>query len=794
MISAPLTVLICRSLVLRRVMIVLALVVGAVISVVGAVSAVTLTPLQVVERDLGRHDASVQLPVELQLGEEAPSTRGFEQGMGYFGASGFSYELTAIAVETAHDDRGSTLIQARWSGDEHHPRYVLRSGRWPERPGEAVLITPNRDAPMGGSLAIFGVSDALTVVGRADDKYAKQAQKILVAPGTWEMFGGDVRRRYPTSTAILIAYWVQQHQIPIQTAMDSWVGSHGGAPESAASTMALSFATRESLLGVADPLQSRFPLTLILPSLLLPFVTGLLSAAITQRWLRGLVLTLHRQGALRQSVIRSAVLGTTVIFILAILIGAASGTLLVSLLRPVLEQFSSQQLAPWAVPWSGIALTAFGAAGGLVGLISPEPRLSIELSRRWGRRAWLTGTIASAAVLLASALLPPTPITITAIVVSGVLATGSAAPWVLGLLIKAPRSATASRRLGRVLLESDRPRASVTLFSLVLAITLPILSLSVVLSAEEAARRRTVDNLPPGYARLLPAGGMAIPDEVRTRFEAATGLASPVETSVLEDGQRIPEFGGVVWLFSSEGEVERWLGAPLAVRERTTLTDGGLLLTRDFAASVRLTLGEDESVDLDARPLTIAPEWKQQVGGVALRTTFPATAPTSELAFTYVGVSQAQAEQVRNAAQLMGVSADYVEFPRTPDEVRMPARYMLGLWLFSAVPAVILATWSASQSRLLRPSLAGLMALGMPRRWLFDILMRQTGGLALTAMLMATGCSLFIHGIMAMQSNDRVVVFPWEGVLISVFSTWVCVLVGTLNGLIRLTARERHVT
>ncbi len=86
------------------------------------------------------------------------------------------------------------------------------------------------------------------------------------------------------------------------------------------------------------------------------------------------------------------------------------------------------------------------------------------------------------------------------------------------------------------------------------------------------------------------------------------------------------------------------------------------------------------------------------------------------------------------------------------------------------------------------------MALGMPRRWLFDILMRQTGGLALTAMLMATGCSLFIHGIMAMQSNDRVVVFPWEGVLISVFSTWVCVLVGTLNGLIRLTARERHVT
>ncbi|MEJ7757808.1 MAG: hypothetical protein WKF83_17340 [Nocardioidaceae bacterium] len=66
-------------------------------------------------------------------------------------------------------------------------RYSLEAGSWPVKPSEVVVTSALAEALDGaGEFSVLSGRATFRIVGVVRDAYAKRAETIVAAPGTWE--------------------------------------------------------------------------------------------------------------------------------------------------------------------------------------------------------------------------------------------------------------------------------------------------------------------------------------------------------------------------------------------------------------------------------------------------------------------------------------------------------------------------------------------------------------------------------------------------------------------------------
>ena len=167
---------------------------------------------QVVQRDLGRFDARAGLGEGFGLGPgEAGATRAATTAADRAGASDAMVLLESFDVAPAIGDPPpvTTFQEADWASRPFPDRYSLIDGRWPDKPGEAILTPSLADATKHDKVVpVLSGNEKLRVVGRVTDRYATASSKILAAPGTWRgLDAPGLATRYPTLQASPTLLW-----------------------------------------------------------------------------------------------------------------------------------------------------------------------------------------------------------------------------------------------------------------------------------------------------------------------------------------------------------------------------------------------------------------------------------------------------------------------------------------------------------------------------------------------------------------------------------------------------------
>lgn len=762
----------------------------ALLTIIPAASAaLALSPEQLVARDLGDFDASVQLPLVVAAGETAPLTTKFDHALEMAGARAPTDVLTAWGVPLGGSQSTVNVKEGNWA--ESSRRYSLTHGAWPMHPGDAVIVNPTSEfstLTLGSAVSIFNGRRSVTLVGFALDPFAERDSALLTAPGTWKSLGSTLRVAYPNVTGSVTRFWKATDPIAKESVIDAWVSANPVSDTSDTTGIALSYTTRHGLLATsADPLLSRFPLALMVPLIALPLATALLIGVTLRRWLSRTGRTLWQVGVPTALVTRSGRHAAAWIAAIGLVTGAAAGTLVAGLVRPALDVVSTQPLSPWSVPWSALGLIATGLAAGLLSTLSTRRSRWRFISGRWLLQLGLAITVGVTVVALATGI---TAVSLSVATGSVILAVALCSPGLLRVGIRLPSGSSSVARLPRLLINADRTRAAVAISGLIVALALPISAITVVLTAEAAEQRASLDTLPAGYVLMQSLDDEGIPAAIRHRFEDYTGLRNPVPVVMTIDDERSPHFSGAIWEFGSVAAVEKWLRHTLPSDQVQTLRHG-LLTTVDGAANT-ITLRQGKAtVTLPAVGLPVEPEWPQNVGAVVLKGTVPASFPRAPATLIYPDVTTEQLALVRSAASTLGFSRDYVRYPHATDAVTFPTRYFVAIAAMGLAPVLIMGAWASAQARQSRPALAGLRALGLPRRTLASVIIRQAGLLVGLATF-ATVVSVFIVATaVSLGSDDHLVIVPWQGVVITGASALVSVAVATASGLHRLTSGER---
>lgn len=778
-----------RAAVMRRALITVMLVTTLLTAIPAISAALTLSPEQAAARELGEFDASVQLPWQVATGTTAPRTTEFDHALSGAGAYDTADVLTAPDVPLGELRTAVMLKEAHGVGVS--VRYVLTGGEWPTRPGDVVIVNPSQEfssLPPGTRVPVFNGRQSVNLVGFASDPFARGDPALLAAPGTWEALDPGLRVTYPNVTGTVTRFWKTREPISKEALIQAWTSADPHADASEATDLAVTYTTRPELLAVTpDPLLSRFPLTLIVPLFALPLATALLIGVALRRWLDRTGRTLFQVGVQPALVARAGRQAATLAVAIGLAFGAVTGTLIAGLARPALQYMSTQPLSPLMVPWSALGLVSLGLAAGLIGtLFTRLPRWRF-VNSRWLLQLSLVSAVGVVALAVATGV---TAVSLS--VATGAVVIGAAlcSPNLVRVGVRLPSRSRAVTRLPRLFIDAERTRAALAVGGLIVALALPICALTVVLTAESAEQRASLDTLPAGFVLLQSLNEERIPTAVRQQFESYTGLSDPVAAVMVVDDERSPHFPGAIWEFASTNSVERWLGRSLDARQVATLSRGLLITTDSAAGQVVLREGKTTAT-MPSAAVEVAPEWPQNVGGVVIDGTFPSRFTRAPATLIYVNVNPEQLARARSAASTLGFSRDYIRYPHATDAVSLPTRYFVAIAAMGLAPALIMGAWASAQARQLRPALAGLHALGLSRRVLASVVVRQAGLLVGLAGLATTLCVLLVATVTSLGSEDRLVVVPWQGIVITAASGLASVAVATAAGLRRLTAVER---
>lgn len=777
-----------RASVMRRSFVTVWLVSALLITIPAISAALALSPQQVAARDLGEFDASLQLPLQIPAGKSKPRTTEFDQALRTAGATDSTDLLTAWSVPLGALRTELPLKEGNWPGGA--TRYGLSDGRWPTQPGEIVIVNPTREfgsLSLGGKVAAFNGKRTMTLVGFASDPYDQTGTAVLAAPGTWEALGTKLSTSYPNVTAGITRYWKASTPIPRELIAHAWASATGADPSEAAA-MALSYTTRPGLLSTgSDPLLAKFPLTLIIPLFVLPLAAGLLIGVTVRRWLDRTGRTLWQVGVAPALVKRAGRQAVALSNAIGLAAGAGTAATVAALMRPILEATSTQPLSPWSVPWGALGLVTVGQAAGLAGgLFTHAPHWRVR-NTRWLLQLGIVGAVGMTAVALAGGI---TAVSLS--VATGAIVVGAAlcSPSLISVGLRLPSRPHALARLPRLLIESERARAALAVGGLILALALPTCAITIVLTAEAAEQRASLDTLPPGYVIMNSLNDKSIPATIQSRFEEYSGLRDPVRATMVAVDERSPDFAGAIWEFESTAAIETWLGHPLDPEQAATLRTGLLTTAGPDVGAVSLREGHS-SATLPTMPLEVAPEWPQNVGGVVITGTLSERFTRAPARLIYVHVSPDQLALVRSAASTLGFSRSYVQYPHASDAVTFPTRYFVAVAAMGLAPALIMGAWASTQTRQSRPVLASLHALGLPRLALVSVVVRQAGLLVALAGVAAAVCICIVATATSLGSDDRLVVVPWQSIAITVVSAVISTGTATASGLLRLTAPER---
>lgn len=722
----------------------------------------SLTGIQVADRDLGRFDFSAGYgTIVLDPGEGQPLDA-LDTDLRRTGVSDFVVVLTAPDFTiTPSTGRNVTLVEADWSADPYPNRYLLKEGRWPRLPGEVVMADPGGIAASpGAQLPALGGGVTLKVVGIADDLFANSLN-VLAAPGTWNDLDRDLRVGFPALVAQPYVLWSSTSP---EVVIESIVASSTRLPEGSSSSgddpvahAMGTLVTRVDLLTRPERAWlDKSPAGYRVPAILLPLIAMLAFFGHVNSRLRASRQIMIDSGVSPATALAGIGGAALIVASTAAITGLAAGSALGLLLRPALA--AANHRPPGSVNGALGAAVQFFILMLLTAFImlatlrvrAPERTKSRSpgmrrLSRFLAHDLRQLGALACGlgAVMLASLVDSPAK----AMVLLGVL-TGLVLltlPELTALLGRMPASRHAPTRLARRRLAADPRRTSATLGAVTVLIGASLGSLALLDTLIQTADSQSYPDALPGQLLLVDRSNSALNPAPQTtsvvsqvqglaelpHFTLARTIEVDRHGEALETAS-LPGADAIFLVVDSSAQAEALLGQPLSPGQSDVLNGGGLLVWSEDAhppdpgPTVTLEVRRGDIALRSTPDLPTAPartplvEWRLGTDGVLLRS----TAQSLDVPFTrsgptvISGVSDDQVQAVLEAFATGGADGSVVHVHRVPPPAVPPVALRLTTFSLALLALLSVAALGRAQSRALRPYLATLRAIGLSTGWL----------------------------------------------------------------------------
>lgn len=744
-----------RTRPLRRSAVLVGVVTGLLLMIFIGLSEFSLTSAHRVERDLGRFDAQTQLVDGITLRGNPRPVAAAVTAARSAGARDVTVQIAAYDVRVDSAPHTATAFyEMPWTADPFPQRWTLRSGHWPTRPGEVVLTAPLADAThRRSSMSVLSGNGRFQVVGTVADRYASRSAEILAAPGTWhDIAWSRLAVKYPTLSGSVTLLWTGGRDEQVSAALVPVLGAQPGAvPRAAiADDLAQYLVSRPQLIASSPTgWVQRLPIAWSIPSRVLPVLAVLAVFGINDRRLRRNLATLRAVGVNARDAALGVGLAAAGWSLIAAAAGSVAGIAAGIATRPLAQAENTSPLAPLPAFTGPVlrvaAAVAVGCAAALLAALVAHrgaPTMLVtarRAPRRWVRpvRWTVTGVAAAFAVRQAVSAqgVPDALFLLGIMTVVLLLVTPDLLSVLLRLPTRGPRRRLASRQL-----RFDR-RRSVGAICVIAAALGPVVSvLTLTNSAAVSDLASQISYVPEHQLLISPDDLNQAPPAALVHLVTASvgghGTRVAVRTSSTETRYLQPGTGGPVILVDSVADAARLNNAPLTPAETRTLDHGGAVLfsalsPRLPALAIRNTT-DGALTPVRGVPVTTGPfqaSWAYTHQAIMLAATARQHhLPVGEAQILFTGVDPATVAAARQAATDAGWDSSYLNAYRAPEASPIPP--VLADTTVALAVLVLLTVFAGSraQAATLRGYSAGLLALGLPRRWVRDVLSLEVLG------------------------------------------------------------------
>lgn len=815
-----------------------------VVAMFVVMKAFTLSGEQVVDRDLGRFSNALDMS-RVAVSSPPGDDRLPEAVVAASQSTGVTDAVISLTSFDVRPDMPRPplvlYVETDWSASPFPRRFSLDQGRWPERAGEVVLTSSLR-AEVGEVSSITALSGNVRfeVVGVATDNF-DSFSRILAAPGTWRSFGEATRRNFSTVSASSTLYFNGAPD-PVLSRMTNLM-TDGDFPSELSereirSQLADGLRTRANEL-TTDPRSwvERIPFAYQVPSLGLPLLAVLSVLGLNGRRFRVNVMILISVGVTRPIATAGVALAASFWTIVSTLGGLLVGVGLGAVARPVCDYFLAGPISPFpdvtppALRLIGItAVTCMVAGLALIvayrepraetnpvgGTVDSSPRKSrlrnsarrvvinsITPVRRFAALVAGLSIVAQAAVLESAA---------TAMIMAGsfgvviLLLIPDLVPAAIRRLpATGPRARLSKRQL---VVDTGRAVAGVAVLSAALGVPLGMLTLLATLISTAQADSTPV--VAPQQVVLSAPGGAFHPPsrEVVDAVTRKISFSEPaIRTGYLStDNVKVTVEGSARTLLvvDTPDAAARLNNAPLGAEHVDTLRDGGVLVWEGEEQGQRALLVQDatsgeiivsRTPPLPVRRIDFQEPWNQPTSGLILTATARRLGlEVAEAAVVLTGVTDKEALRAEQAVIDSGLDPYQVGIYEPPEPVRVPPVYYtaaLGLALVVLVTSMAVARTQVSA---LRGYVGRLIAVGLSRRWVRQVLLLQS----CVVVGMSTVLGLVIAVLPVLVAVQRlpnfVLSIPWRWLGIVLVAFYAATTAATLLSSRRLRATDRLVT
>ncbi len=795
-------------------------IVSAVLTLIFTVlSQLSLTGTQLVERDLGRFEASVELGDAIgSKGGAADFTRA-ERTLAEAGARDHLLVLYTGDIRPATvDPPAVAYLEADWASQPFPGRYQLVGGRWPSRPGEVVSTASLDPYLVGGSrLSVVTGREILTSVGRVVDRYGTRSKVLLAGPGTWNRFDKvALAEKYPRLGVGVTAYWSGASGAAVTAALVKSMASPIGpmTADALSSELPRTLTTADAVRRSARGFVERLPLAYLIPSLALPALAVAAAFGVNGRRLR------RRSGTLRAVGVRSLDaafglgLACSTWLVVGAIVGIALGAAAGWLARPIAAAMTDRPLAGYPPVWSpsfrlltGVTLSCVIATVLLIvgtRRVSARPLAWLTAVPRIGgpvRQALAVGVAALAIWLVGSAQRNQ---------VAGVLTGGLSGvtilllPGILPALLRRLPSTGPRRRLAVRQLQLDPMRLTVAV-ALVLAATAPALTTATTVASNLASDALTLISItPPGQLVVTTNDAVTSPPPALVRLVVDAARPAAREIQLYSLGSRSltvtvrPEGFGPLMAVDTVEEAIRLSHGGLSREQQQDLAAGRILLWGSPGRQTRplyLTDPAGAVTPTPALPVTTGTfnvNWRQSEDGLMLTATAARFAlPVSRGSIVLTGLSTAQIEKVKDVTVAAGYTPAFLRTFKVPDPFPISPAVWAALGGLSLLVFLALFTMTRAQAVALRGYNSGLIALGVPGRWARGVLILQTLFVTMLGLVLALAIACVSVGFMTLRVPGMILAVPWVQLGVALAGVVVAAIAATAAAGRRLVATDR---
>ncbi|MGI5215657.1 FtsX-like permease family protein [Plantactinospora sp. CA-290183] len=805
------------------------LVTGLYVALVGQ----SLTPEQIAQRDMGRYgafagfgagDVAPGSTIRESLATALPSTSDRQSNVAVI-----STDLAVPAV--AHSS--VRLIEMDWAQDPFPGNYRMLSGRWPERPGEAIIVNP--DAATGSipdHLSLYGGRVKLTVVGTVDDLFTGNVE-VFAGPGTWAGMDPDLASLNTRLRAQPVVYWDGTDVAGTIAAIAEALRAASDDPAAGdlVDRVQQTYTSRQSVLSQTRPSWiDRSPAGYTIPSLALPLLSTLAAFALTRRHVARSVRRMISVGVPRRIAVGGVGLAQGAWCLVATVAGHIVGLALGVVAARITAEVLAQPTGP--IPTAvgplarTIAMVVAGCAFGTL-LIARARAARTDPARGSGpttaqasptRRDGLVRNarhlLATLAVGVALTRLPGLDSPAKAMQTAGILAAAVLLmlPDLIPALLRRLPEANLRARLSKRQLLADTSRVTMLIAAIAMLLGLSTGFVSLLDTMMRTAGAEVYPDVLPGQVQIADNNTDVQPAPPTAVKAAQTVPALRDQTPVTihflatTDGTTVTHIiagqaFGLVLAVDSAADADRLLRTKLNERQRALLARGGILFwDHHTPIGATVDLRHQQTDTVSGVLATIPAEafhvneaaWNVGTTGLVLTATagrhhLPITAGT----VIFTDISSADAEAAQTAVTAAGMDPRNARIHRTPPRPIPPMALNL-----TAVGVVILAlavtlTLTQTQTRILREHLGHLIALGLSTRWARTIVIRQH--LVLTVLATAIGLLIGLPAALlaAWRLPGFVLSIPWEQLAILTAAVYSSIAVATALATRRLTAKDR---